>query len=127
MVNIVKNNNSSQAIKDLEYLALQNFKLAHPTVPYSSKQKYSGNNTNGLTTIIEFLNYSGCQAERINSMGCRIGQLNNVMCTYFLGQKTIDEYLYEMIQAKRHVGNAITGATDKMEMTMVSNLMELFN
>jgi hypothetical protein len=57
----------------------------------------------------------------------RIGQTNNVMCTYFLGQKTIDEQLYAMIQAKRHVGNTITGATDKMEMTMVSNLMELFN
>ncbi len=57
----------------------------------------------------------------------RIGQLNNVMCTYFLGQNTIDEQLYEMIQAKRHVGNTITGATDMMEMTMVSNVMDLFN
>jgi len=63
MVNIIKNNNSSQAIKDLEYLALQNFKLAHPTVPYSSKQKYSGNNTNGLTSV--------CHAKLINSMGRR--------------------------------------------------------
>lgn len=56
----------------------------------------------------------------------RIGQTNNVMCTYFLGENTIDEDLYKMIQEKRHVGNAITGATDQMKMEMVSNVMDLF-
>lgn len=35
----------------------------------------------------------------------RIGQKNNVMCTYFLGDKTIDEDLYKMIQEKRHTAN----------------------
>lgn len=56
----------------------------------------------------------------------RIGQTNNVMCTYFLGQNTIDEELYRMIQEKRHVGNTITGATDEMKMEMISNVMNLF-
>lgn len=56
----------------------------------------------------------------------RIGQKNNVMCTYFLGQNTIDEELYKMIQSKRHVGNEITGATDEMKMEMISNVMDLF-
>lgn len=56
----------------------------------------------------------------------RIGQTNNVMCTYFLGQNTIDQYLYEMIQKKRHVGNTITGASDEMKMEMVSGLIDLF-
>lgn len=56
----------------------------------------------------------------------RIGQVNNVMCTYFLGQKTIDEDLYQMIQSKRHVANTITGATDKMEMNFVDSVMSLF-
>ena len=51
----------------------------------------------------------------------RIGQKNNVMCTYFLGQNTIDEELYSMIQEKRHVGNTITGASDEMKMEMISN------
>jgi SWI/SNF-related matrix-associated actin-dependent regulator 1 of chromatin subfamily A len=57
----------------------------------------------------------------------RIGQKNNVMCTYFLGNKTIDEDLYKMIQEKRHTANAITGATDKMEMSFVDNVVNLFN
>lgn len=56
----------------------------------------------------------------------RIGQKNNVMCTYFLGQNTIDEELYAMIQEKRHVGNTITGASDEMKMEMISNVMDLF-
>ena len=56
----------------------------------------------------------------------RIGQQNNVMCTYFLGNNTIDDYLYNMIQSKRHTANAITGATDQMEMNFVDGLMDLF-
>lgn len=56
----------------------------------------------------------------------RIGQKNTVMCTYFLGENTIDEQLYKMIQEKRHIGNTITGATDEMKMDMVSNVFELF-
>lgn len=56
----------------------------------------------------------------------RIGQKNNVMCTYFLGQNTIDEDMYKMIQDKRHVGNAITGATDQMEMNFIDNVINLF-
>ena len=56
----------------------------------------------------------------------RIGQKNSVMCTYFLGQNTIDEDLYKMIQEKRHTGNTITGASDEMKMEMVSNVMDLF-
>lgn len=57
----------------------------------------------------------------------RIGQKNNVMCTYFLGKNTVDEDLYKMIQEKRHVANTITGATDTMEMSFVDNMMGLFN
>jgi len=55
----------------------------------------------------------------------RIGQTNNVMCTYFLGDNTIDEDLYKMIQDKRHTANSITGATDMMEMSYVDNMINL--
>lgn len=56
----------------------------------------------------------------------RIGQPNNVMCTYFLGHKTIDEDLYQMIQDKRHTANTITGATDQMEMNFIDRVINLF-
>lgn len=57
----------------------------------------------------------------------RIGQTNNVMCTYFLGHNTIDEDLYQMIQDKRHTANTITGATDEMKMNFIDNVISLFN
>lgn len=55
----------------------------------------------------------------------RIGQKNSVMCTYFLGNNTIDEDLYRMIQEKRHTANTITGATDEMKMNFIDNVMSL--
>jgi SWI/SNF-related matrix-associated actin-dependent regulator of chromatin subfamily A-like protein 1 len=57
----------------------------------------------------------------------RIGQVNNVMCTYFNGMDTIDERLYEIIQEKRHIGNTITGASDQMEMAVVNKVLNLLN
>ena len=48
------------------------------------------------------------------------------MCTYFLGNRTIDEDLYKMIQNKRHTANAITGASDKMEMSFVDSVLDIF-
>lgn len=57
----------------------------------------------------------------------RIGQRNNVMCTYFLGQNTIDEDMYSLILQKRHVANTITGAKDNVQMDMVDGIIKMFN
>lgn len=54
----------------------------------------------------------------------RIGQKNNVMCTYFLGHNTIDEWMYQLIMDKKEIGNTITGATDKMDMTIINKLIK---
>lgn len=54
----------------------------------------------------------------------RIGQVNNVTCTYFLGNDTIDEQLYEIIQSKRHIANTVTGATDTMEMEEINKVFD---
>lgn len=58
----------------------------------------------------------------------RIGQTNNVMCTYFLGQDTVDERMWELIIEKMNIGNTITGATDMMdEMETVDKTLTLFS
>lgn len=77
---------------------------------------------------VAFIEYPWTYADCIQceDRAHRIGQKNNVMCTYFLGQNTIDERMYELILQKRHVANTITGATDSIEMDMVSGIMELF-
>lgn len=56
----------------------------------------------------------------------RIGQKNNVMCTYFLGSDTIDQKLFQLIQSKAETANTITGATDRMETDFIDNVRNLF-
>jgi SWI/SNF-related matrix-associated actin-dependent regulator 1 of chromatin subfamily A len=58
----------------------------------------------------------------------RIGQVNNVDCTYFLGDDTIDERMWEIISTKMAIGNTITGATDDMDsMEMIDKTLQMFD
>jgi SWI/SNF-related matrix-associated actin-dependent regulator 1 of chromatin subfamily A len=58
----------------------------------------------------------------------RIGQKDNVMCTYFNAQNTVDERIWEMIIEKMTIGNTVTGATDMMDnMEQVDKTLTLFN
>lgn len=50
----------------------------------------------------------------------RIGQMNTVYCHYFLGQDTIDERIFEIIESKRAIGNEATGSTESIE-TIIQN------
>jgi SWI/SNF-related matrix-associated actin-dependent regulator 1 of chromatin subfamily A len=56
----------------------------------------------------------------------RIGQKDSVQCTYFLGDETIDEDIYEIIQKKREMANAVTGTEDTVEVSMIDELISLF-
>lgn len=53
-----------------------------------------------------------CQAE---DRAHRNGQKNAVTCTYLLGNGTIDEYMYDLIQTKKNVANGVTGTVDDVE------------
>jgi SWI/SNF-related matrix-associated actin-dependent regulator 1 of chromatin subfamily A len=57
----------------------------------------------------------------------RTGQNSNVMCTYFLGKDTIDEWNYKLINSKRDIANTITGAEDQTEETFIDSVMTLFS
>ncbi len=56
----------------------------------------------------------------------RIGQVNNVMCTYFNGRNTIDERIWELIQEKKEISEIITGASDNVEMSLLNKTLQLF-
>lgn len=58
-----------------------------------------------------------CQAE---DRAHRNGQKNAVTCTYLLGDGTIDEYMYELIQTKKDIANGVTGTDDDVEEKKVS-------
>lgn len=57
----------------------------------------------------------------------RTGQHSNVMCTYFLGRNTIDEWNYKLINSKREIANTVTGSEDQTEETLIDSVMSLFN
>lgn len=57
----------------------------------------------------------------------RIGQYDSVTCTYFLGEDTIDEKIYKIIQTKREIAATVTGATEQIEEDIVNLVADLFN
>ena len=76
--------------------------------------------------FIEFpWTYSDC--EQAEDRAHRNGQKNAVNCYYFLGDKTIDEYMYKVIQTKKDIANEVTGTTTQIDEDIVSNVMNLFS
>lgn len=65
-----------------------------------------------------------CQAE---DRAHRNGQKNAVTCTYLLGEDTIDEYMYELIQTKKDIANGVTGTVDEVEEKKVNTQEMLYN
>jgi SWI/SNF-related matrix-associated actin-dependent regulator 1 of chromatin subfamily A len=57
----------------------------------------------------------------------RTGQHANVMCTYFLGKNTIDEWNYKLINSKREIANTVTGNIDTTEETLIDSVITLFS
>lgn len=65
-----------------------------------------------------------CQCE---DRAHRIGQKDSVSCNYFLGQNTIDEKTYEIIQTKKDIANAATGVTEQIEENVIDMMANLFS
>lgn len=57
----------------------------------------------------------------------RIGQENAVTAYYFLGQDTIDEKIYQIIQAKKSIAQAVTGSTEEVPESVIDMIANLFN
>lgn len=57
----------------------------------------------------------------------RITQEENVRARYLLGEETIDNYCYDLIQKKKTISNTITGASDDVAEEVISQLLDLFN
>ena len=75
--------------------------------------------------FIEFpWTYSDC--EQAEDRAHRNGQKNNVNCYYFLGDKTIDRYMYDVIQTKKGIADGVTGTETQVEEDMVNITMNLF-
>lgn len=75
--------------------------------------------------FIEFpWTYSDC--EQAEDRAHRNGQKNAVNCYYFLGDKTIDRYMYQVIQTKKDIANGVTGTTTQINEDILDITMNLF-
>lgn len=57
----------------------------------------------------------------------RIGQKDSVQVSYFLGNDTIDQHIYDIIEKKRVVANEITGTEDSVQREIIDKIKNLFN
>ena len=76
--------------------------------------------------FIEFpWTYSDC--EQAEDRAHRNGQKNNVNCYYFLGNGTIDEYMYKIIQTKKNIADGVTGTTTNIQEMVTDMALEAFS
>lgn len=57
----------------------------------------------------------------------RIGQKDSVTSRFMLGRNTIDEKIYEIIQIKKQIANAVMGASDDIPENIVDLIAKLYN
>jgi len=65
--------------------------------------------------------------EQCEDRAHRIGQLDSVNCIYLLGKDTIDENIYGIIDDKRAMSNAITGAKNDVELSVQNGLINILS
>lgn len=73
------------------------------------------------------LPWHAADADQCEDRCHRIGQKDSVQCTYFNGDRTVDEYIYSIIEAKRNVANQVTGSENNVETSMVDQIINFFN
>lgn len=57
----------------------------------------------------------------------RIGQKDNVTSRFMLGKNTIDEKIYQIIQIKKQIANAVMGASDDIQENIIDLIAEMYN
>jgi len=65
-----------------------------------------------------------CQCE---DRAHRMGQKDSVTARYFSGRNTIDERVYQIIQTKKGIANAVMGGSDEVSESTLDLLADMFN
>jgi SWI/SNF-related matrix-associated actin-dependent regulator of chromatin subfamily A-like protein 1 len=56
----------------------------------------------------------------------RMGQQNSVRATVLIGEHTLDQHIYDLIQEKKVIANTITGTEDDTPVSVVNKVLDLF-
>ena len=81
--------------------------------------------TASSTVLFIELPWHPADVEQAESRCHRISQKNAVQASFFLGQNTIDEAVMQIIEDKREMSEACTGATDSAEERIIHSIIEL--
>ncbi|MBC7749569.1 MAG: DEAD/DEAH box helicase [Methylotenera sp.] len=72
------------------------------------------------------LPWTQADCEQFEARAHRMGQSSGVRAAYLLGENTLDEWMYGIIQEKKAIANAITGTEDDIPVSMISKVIDLF-
>lgn len=72
------------------------------------------------------LPWTQADCEQAEARCHRMGQPSNVRATYLLGEDTLDQWLYDIIQEKKAIANAITGTEDIVPTSIINSVFDLF-
>jgi len=72
------------------------------------------------------LPWTQADVEQFEARAHRMGQPSSVRSTSLLGENTLDQWMYDIIQEKKVIANAITGTEDDIPVSMISKVIDLF-
>jgi SWI/SNF-related matrix-associated actin-dependent regulator 1 of chromatin subfamily A len=72
------------------------------------------------------LPWTMADVEQFEARAHRMGQSSGVRSTSLLGENTLDEWMYDIIQEKKVIANAVTGTEDDIPVSMINKVMDLF-
>jgi SWI/SNF-related matrix-associated actin-dependent regulator of chromatin subfamily A-like protein 1 len=72
------------------------------------------------------LPWTQADCEQFEARAHRMGQSSGVRAAYLLGENTLDQWMYDIIQEKKAIANAVTGNEDDIPVSMISKVIDLF-
>lgn len=82
--------------------------------------------TKGRIVMFVEMGWNPASMEQSEGRAHRITQERNVHCIYFLGKNTIDNWVYQIIENKQRLSNAITGSADgDIEWSVIESVIDL--
>lgn len=74
--------------------------------------------------IMVELPWHAADADQCEDRAHRIGQANQLQVSYMIGHRTIDEVIYQIIEDKRALGDAVTGGEDATEELLIDRISD---
>lgn len=98
----------------------------YPLMVVSYKRGGVGHTLTAASKVILFeLGWNDKDQSQAEDRLHRIGQKDTVNAYYLLGKDTIDEYIYDIIEKKRHEAKHATGSKEEIQTSMLSSLKNI--